>query len=810
MSTLLLDLRYGVRLLLQRPGLTIAAVVSLALGIGANATVYTWMQGALFRPLAGVSNQDEIVVIQNRPRSGAAWSMSYPDYADYRDRNRSLAGLIVTSNLAMSLTGGDRAERVYGAIVSGNYFDVLGVKPLHGRTFLPEEDKVPGRHPVVVLGYGLWQRRFAGDRSIVGRTIGLNGHLLTVVGVVPPAFTGVIVGLRADLFVPMMMQAQLSAGARLEQRGNHWLNAFARLKPGVSLAKARADLNVVAAGMAREDPAHNDGMTVDVYRLWNAPNGAARVLGPVLFVLAAVVGLVLLIACANVANLLLGRAIDRRREVAIRVSMGATRGRLIRQLLTESLLLALLGGVGGLVVARWSAGLLMAFLPTTDMPFALALDVDLRVLGFTLLVSLATGLVFGLMPAFQGSQTDVVEALKEEIGTVAGGRRKAIVRNGLVVAQVSLSVVLLVGAGLFLRALAAAQRADPGFNTTNIALASIDLFPNGYSRDRGIDLFERLLARARALPGVEAASLARSAPFELGSSSMNIRVDGYEPAKNEEMSIDYQNVAPDYFRTLQVPVVRGREFTDADRGEAWTGAVINESMATRFWRGQDPAGKRFHIGQQTVAVVGVVRDTNNRLMREGNTAQMYLPLFQAYRADVVLHVRTAGDPAQVLPALRSELKALDPNLPLFDIRTMKEQAAFSFFAQRIGSTLLAIFGLLALVLATVGLYGVVAYAVGQRWHELGVRMALGAAPGDIVRLVLGHGAVLAAVGLVLGLAGAAAVTRLAVSLLQGVSPTDPVTFAAVWALRVAIALVASYVPARGAGALDPIRTLRHQ
>ncbi|MFB3852841.1 MAG: ABC transporter permease [Vicinamibacterales bacterium] len=807
MFSLFQDLRYGARLLTRRPGLAFAAVVSLALGIGANATVYTWMQGALFRPLARVPDQDEIVFVQNRPRSGSAWSMSYPDYVDYRDRNKTLAGLIVSSDLAVSLTEGGRAERVYGAIVSGNFFDALRVEPVLGRGFLPEEDRTPGSHPVVVLSHGFWQRRFSGDPSVVGRTISLNTRPFTVVGIAPPGFTGVLVGLRADLFVPIMMQAEMMGSSQLERRGNHWLNAFGRLRPGVSLEQARADLNVVAAQMAKEHPDSNDGMKVDVYNLWNAPSGAARVLGPVLWVLMAVVLTVLLIACANVANLLLGRALDRRREVAIRLSMGATRWRLARQLLTESLLLALLGGLGGVVVARWSAGLLMSFLPPTDMPLSLAVQVDARVLAFTFLISLVAGVLFGLAPAFQGSKQEIVGTLREESGSVAGGRRKAVLRNAIVVAQVALSVVLLIGAGLFVRALGAAHRVRPGFNVDRVALASLDLFPNGYTRETGLDFHRRLLARVRALPGVESASIARRAPFELGSSSMGIRVDGYTPAPDEEMSIEYQNVAPDYFRTMEIPIVRGREFVESDSGEQWTAAVVNEAMAARFWPGEEAVGKQFHIGNRTLSVVGVAKNVKYHSLNEAPYAVMYLCMWQAYRPDAVLHVRTSGDPSAVLPVLRSEIASLDPNLPLFDVQTMSERMQFAFFVQEIASTLLSVFGGLALVLAVVGLYGVVAYAVGQRCHEMGIRMALGAAPRDILVLVVRQGVFVTGLGMGAGILGAAAATRLAASQLHGVSPTDPMTFAAVIALMLAVASIASYLPARRASSLDPISTL---
>jgi predicted permease len=814
MLTILRDLRFAVRQLLKTPGITLAAVLSLALGIGANTVVFTWVRATILSPLRAVTREDEIVIVSGRSKSGALLSLSYPDYVDYRDRNRTLAGLLVQRNAAMSLTSGDRPERVYGMIVSGTYFDVLGVKPVVGRGFRPEEDRTPGSHPVVVLNYALWQRRFGGDPRIVGRTITLNARPFTVVGVAPRAFIGTAFGLATDLWVPVMMQHEIvSGGDRLaaNRRGLRWLSGLARLKPGVSVAQARADLNVVADQLGRSFPLTDEGVGVDLYTLRQAPGGAGKVLAPVFTVLGAVVALVLLIACANVANLLLGRAVDRQREVAIRLSLGATRTRLFLQFLTESVLLALAGGLGGLLVARWTSGLLLAFVPPTDQQVALALDADARVFVFAMAVSLATGVLFGIVPAFHASRRQVAGALQEERGSIASGRRRSVLRNGLVVAQVALSVVLLVGAGLFLRALSAAQNVDPGFDARNIVLAGIDLFPNGYERDRGIDFYQRLLERVRALPGVQSAALARQVPLDLsGSSSMGITVEGYVPGEREEMTIEFNIVSPDYFRTLGIPVTAGREFTWQDRGARPDAIIVNETMARRFWKGGNPTGKRVRVNADWCAVVGVVGDIKFHTLTDPPSALMFLPLAQRYQADQVLHVKASGDGAALVPAVRAEIRGMDGNLPVYGVQMMAERVGLALFTQRIAGTLLAIFGGLALALASVGLYGVVAYAARQRWHELGIRMALGATPSEVRTLVVRHGFVLALAGLALGVLAAWPLTRLVVSQLHGVSPTDPLTFVAVGTVMMAIAVLASFIPARRASRLDPIATLRHE
>jgi predicted permease len=631
-----------------------------------------------------------------------------------------------------------------------------------------------------------------------------------VVGVTPPEFIGTWGGLATELWVPTMTQSWVGANS-LEQRGNHWMNAIGRLREGVDRSAAAAELNVIASRLAASYPKTNRGMSIRLYPMWQAPSGAGKVLGPVLVVLACVVAIVLLIACANVANLLLGRALDRRKEMAIRLSLGATRGRLLRQMLTEGFLLAAAGGLGGLLVARWGAGLLMSFLPPMDVPIRLPLDVDARVILFTALVTGCAALAFAAVPALQGSRADVMTAIKEESGTLGGSRRKASLRNALVVGQVALSVVLLVAAGLFLQSLRNVRSADPGFNTTHILVAGLDLFPAGYTDGTGVQFHDRLLERVRALPGVQSAAIARRVPINFGGrSQFVIAAEGYQPAPDEEMGVEYNCVSPDYFRVMGIAVLRGRDISASDRGEAPKVVVVNETMAARFWRGQDPLQRHVRIGGEWVAVVGVVKDIAYHQIGEPQQPYMYLPLASYYRPETALQVRTAGDPALLAPGLRQAVRSIDAQLPLFDVEPMSAHMRVGLLAQRLAGTLLSLFGVLALVLATVGLFGVVNYLVGQRWRELGVRMALGATPGDILGTVLRHGLALAGIGLVLGGAAAGGLARLVAGQLHGISPADPVTFAGVAFFMLAVAALASYAPARRASRLDPLKTLRHE
>jgi predicted permease len=805
-----MDLRYSVRMLLKNPGVTAAAVLSLALGIGANATIFTWVKSVLLNPLPAVPNPGRMFVLTASARDGSERSFSYPNFRDIRTHARTFEP-IAQDEVLLSISDGQQAERAFGMLVSGNYFDVVGTRPLLGRTFIKAEDATPGGAPVMVISEAYWQRRFGGDPSIVGRSINVNDRPYTLIGVMPPDFLGTALGLAADAWIPIMQQPELQpGGSRLEARGSSWAQAMLRLRDGVSLEQANAELRTIAAQLEREYPT-NEGWRLEIVAVANSPWGAPMALRPVLLVLVGVVATVLLIACANIANLLLSKAVGRRREIAVRLSLGAGRARIVRQLLVESVLLSLIGGAAGLAVAWWSAGLLMAFVPPVDIPINLGLRVDGSVLLFTAIASLATGLVFGLVPALHASSPQVTHALREESGRTSSGALRQRLRHALVVAQVALCLMLLVGAGLFLRSLRQAQLLEPGFDPANVVMASYDIFPNGYDRARGQVFHRQLLERMRATPGVERAALARTIPLGFsGNSSTGLHIDGYQPKPGEEIVITYNEVSDDYFETLRIPIVRGRSFTPRDVEGAPGVAIVNETMARRYWSDGNPIGRSIMRGKERLEVVGVARDGKYRSLSERPRPYMYFALGQAYRSAVKLHVRSSAETGAILNAVRDVFRQLDPDLPVTETMPISDHLEQAVFAQRIGATLLAIFGTLALVLAAVGLYSVMAYAVSQRTHEMGIRLALGASPAELRRMVVASGMKVAAVGLVIGAAGAAAVSRLLTSLLNGVSPTDPLTFAAVLVTLGIVAFVAAFVPARRASLVDPIVALRYE
>lgn len=805
-----MDLRYSLRMLLKNPGVTAAAVLSLALGIGANATIYTWVQAVLLTPLPGVPGADRLVVLAPSWRDGSERSLSYPNFRDI-ERLATKFEIIGQSEVLLSISHEERAERAFAMLVTGNFFDVVGARPLLGRTFLPDENRTPGAAAVIVLSHAYWHRRFGGDRTIVGRTVEVNDHPYTVAGVMRPEFIGTALGLAAEAWVPIMQQPQLHAtGSLLEARGSSWMQSLARLRPGVALDEARAELETIRVQLEREYPT-NEGWRLRLLPIWQSPWGAPMALRPVLVVLAGVVGVLLLIACANVANLLLSKAVGRRREIAVRLSLGAGRARIVRQLLVESTLLSLLGGAAGMVVAYWSAGLLMAFVPPVDVPIDLGLRVDRNVYLFTLAISMLTGIVFGLAPALHATRPGLNEALREESGRTSAGATRQRLRHGLVVAQVALCLVLLVGAGLFVQSLRRGLELDPGFDANDLVLAGFDVFPVGYDAPRGTAFFRQALERIRSLPGVENAALARRVPLGFsGSSSTGIDVEGYEPRKDEEVVISYNEVSDGYFETMRIPIVAGRPFGARDVASAPPVCIVNETMARRYWPGSDPIGRFVTRGKVRLQVLGIAKDGKYGSLTERPTPFIYFPLEQSYRSHVRLHVRTATDAGTTIEAIRLALRQLDPDLPMTEVVTMRGHMEEAVFAQRIGATLLSIFGVLALTLAAVGLYSVMSYAVSQRTREMGIRLALGASPRELRTLVVRSGMSVAAIGLVVGAAGAAGLSQLLTSLLNGVSPTDPVTFAAVLGMLAAVAFLAAWIPARRAAAVDPIVALRYE
>jgi len=815
------DLRYGARMLLKTPGSTAVAALSLALGIGANTAIFSLVDKALIKKLP-VEEPDRLVVVNVNSGRGLSTVFTYPDFADYRAGNQVFEGLVCYTQRALTLNEGGQAERIQGTIVSGNYFTALRVPLALGRGFLPEEDKTRGSHPVVALSYGLWRRRFGADPGLVGKAVNLNGYNFTVVGIAPPEFTGTVPGIAPDVYVPVMMQGQVSPSWKMDplfgprSRNLSWLEVLGRLKPGVSREQAAAAMTTLGSQIARANP-NPDGSPRFEPKLVleDGSRGHTYLLRDLRFplqMLMATVGLILLIACANVANLLLARAAGRASEIAVRLAVGAGRGRLIRQLLTESLLLSTLGGVAGLALAASISGLVVSYTPPNTFS-TLTLDnrLDLRALGFTLAISLLTGILFGLAPALSASRPDLVSALKDE-ATLLGKRvRRLSLRNLLVVGQVALSLIVLAGAGLLIRSLQKLQAIDAGFDPAKVIVMSADVSLSGYNNERGLQFYSALLERVKILRGVEAVSLGAIVPLGGGVSS-TLKAEGYAPKPGEDMSSDFNIIGPDYFRTIQIPLLHGREFGQSDTTTAPQVVIINETAARRFWPDQSPISRRLTLGrapdEEVREIVGVVKDSKSRRLTEETRPAAYVPFAQDYRANMALHVRTSSEPGAMLAAVRREVQALDANLPLYNIKTLEEQKSSSLYTSRMAATLLTVFGLLALGLAAVGLYGVMAYAVNRRTREIGIRLALGAQGSDVLRQVLVEGMTLVVIGLALGLGGAVAATRLVEGFLYDVTATDPISFAGAALLLAGVALLANYLPARRASRTDPMVALR--
>ncbi len=821
MQTLLQDLRYGARMLFKNPGFTLIAVITLALGIGANGVIFSLVNALLLRPLPVDKPEELAAVYTSDFSSGDFGGSSYPDFVDFRSRNQSFSGLVAYQPQPLSLNVDGTNERAFGETVSGNYFTVLGLKLPLGRGFLPEEDQKPGAAAVAVVSHKLWKTRFDSDTAMVGRSVKLNGHPFTIVGVAPKNYGGLLRGIAVDWWVPAMMMDQLVPGSRkLTQRGDRGVFVMGRLKPGVTVTQAQADFNLISAQLYREWPQQWENIRRQSRAISLVPESEARVMPGmrtplVIFtaLLMTVVGLVLLIACANVANLLLARAAARRKEIAIRLSLGAGRGRLIRQLLTESVLLALLGGGAGLMLATWGTDLLMAFKPPAPIPLEINLHADWRVFGFMFGLSLLTGIVFGLAPAFSASRPDVVVALKDDSGTGSGRGR---LRGALVVVQVALSLLLLICAGLFLRSLRNASSIDPGFDADNLLLATMDLEQQGYDEAHGKTFTAQLLERTRSLPGVVSASLTDELPLGLGGSRRGITIEGYTAQPGESTEINSGTVAPGYFETLRISLLQGRAFDAQDRAEAPGVVLINEAFAHRYWPGQPPLGKRIQMGSvregvndgPSLTVVGVVKDGKYTSLGEDATPFFYINMVQSYVSSPTLIVRTSGNPTDSLSAIRNEVTALDKSLALFDVKTMRQHLGIALLPARLAGSVLGIFGLVALILAAAGIYGVMAYAVAGRTREIGIRMALGADTFSVLRLVVQQGMTLVLIGLAIGLAAAFALTHLLKSFLFGVSTTDPLTFSLIALLLMAIALLACWIPARRATKVDPMIALR--
>jgi putative ABC transport system permease protein len=812
MDTILQDLRFGIRTLRKDLGFAAVAVLALALGIGANSAIFSVVNAILLRPL-GYENPDQLVLINhNYPKLDLKASVSAPGYVHYRDNAHSFSEVAALSGWSVNLTGGGEPERLQGSAVTTNFFATLGAEAAKGRVFLAEEGE-PGRNRSVVLSDAFWQRRFGGDPDIIGKTITLNGEGYTVVGVMPPGFQfGRELGQIVDLWSPIAFTPEQ---LDMDNLTYEYLVVLARLKPDVSFEQAQAELDTIAANLLRQYMPELDAGTwnLALQRLNELVVGDIR---PALLVLLGAVGFVLLIACANVANLLLARAAARDREFAVRMALGAGRSRVVRQLLTESVLLALIGGGLGLILGVWGVRALVA-VNQDKIPRAHEIGLDLTVLGFTLGVSALTGIIFGLVPALQAFKGNPNDALKEGgRGSSAGkARRRAL--SSLVVVEMALAVVLLVGAGLLIRSFLRLQQVDPGFQPRDVVAMQLSLPDYKYGEPERRDAFyQQLLEQVRAVPGVKAAGAVSVLPLSGQNQSGSFRIEGREVPQGQMSPHGDRWVATsDYFRAMSVPLVRGRYFTDRDTEDAPGVAIVDESMARKYWPGEDPIGKRitFEGGPENPRwreIVGIVGHVRHRGLEGESRVQYYVPYRQRPVSNMFLVAQATGDPTQIAGAVRGAIRALDADLPVYRVTTMERLVADSLAQRRFAMLLLGVFAALALVLAAVGLFGVIAYVVTRRTHEIGVRLALGAQRADVLRLVLGHGMGMALVGVGIGLVAAFALARLISGLLYGVSATDPLTFVGVGLLLVGVAFLASYIPARRATRVDPMIALRYE
>src|SRR5436190_18940424 len=812
METLWQDLRYAFRTLIKDRGFAAVAICSLALGIGANVTIFSFVDALMLRP-PSVTDPGRLLEVwqHNTTRGngiGSHMQLSFPDYEHYRDHNGvfSEMGGVTGETARVTWSRPGEGEILQGGLVSGNFFSILGVRPALGRLFQSEDDRSSTPAPAIVLSHALWQQRLGADATIVGTPITLNGRAFTIIGVAPPGFTGVLAGFTPDFWAPLAAHDAVSPGLNLRERRMHWILGIGRLKPGITPAQARADLAVLGARLAADYPDADKDLTAAALPLELVPSPFRGVLAGISGVAMAVVGLVLLIACANVANLLLARASSRRREMAVRAALGADRRRLVQQTLTEGLLLAGVAGAAGLLLSAWSTPLLWSLRPAS-LPLALNLSPDARVLLFTAAASLLTGVAFALAPALQQSRVDHVASLKD--GSPQGGSARSRLRHGLVITQVAACLVLLVGTGLCLRSLRNAGSIDPGFDMHKAVTASLDVGAFGYDEARGKAYYAALLERVRALPGVRAASLADHLPL-----SQVMRMESIEVNGSPQVPIDNAVVAPGYFEAMATPLLRGRGFTDQDRETSPLVVVINEAMAARYWPGQDAVGQRVtllgpHNSRKRAEIIGVARTGKYRSLGEDPRPFFYRSLLPGYQPGVQLVVRSEGD-ASAVRALSDVVGKLDPSMALVGVETLEEHLQVPLFPARAAGMLLGMFGGLALMLAVVGLYGVIAYAVSQRRVEIGVRMALGARPRDIVRMVVWQGLRLTIFGMGIGLALALGAARVLSSVLYGISASDPLTFGGVALALATVAALASYVPARWAARVEPIRALRAQ
>jgi predicted permease len=804
------DIRFGLRMLRRSPGFSFLAILCLTLGIGATTAVFSWIEGILLRPFPLVAHQERMMAVTGTDRATPGHDdVSFPDFLDFQKNCTLFDAFIVDRITGTTLAIGDRADRTTMSVVSANYFDALGVRPILGRGFEPAEDFGRNAHPVTVISYQMWQERFHGDPAIIGETQMLNGMPHTIIGVTPQGFYGTFVGWAMQLWVPASMQETFDPGGyKLDDRGARWIEGFVRLKPGVTPDQAQAEISAVAKRLETAYPLTNRGRGIKLYPLWQTPFNNAGTLLPTLSIALAVVVFVLLIACANVSNLLLVRAFGRRHEMTVRLAVGAGRSRLLKQLLTEGLILSFLAVAGGLLVANWCRNLLVLLLPARGgVSMFLPGDLDWRVLVLSAGVCLLSTLLFGLVPALQTSKIDLASALKAESGGVVGGKRRALVRSSLVVLQVALSFVLLAGAGLLIQSLRAVQNTSPGF-TPGVLTSYVDLVAAGYDRQRIKNFDDAFIDRLQSVSGVQSAAMSRMTPFSYRSySTAPIAVDGYEAPPDEQPTVDYNEVGPAYFATIGIPIVTGREFTAADNETGPPIAVVNEAMAAQFWRGRDPIGSRVQVKGHWLQVVGVAKMSKYRNLREMPRPFFYVPMRQSSMGTNI-QIRTLLSPETMAKVLVREIHAIDTSLAPGELITMQEQVDRTTATQRIAVSMLGVFGGLALLLAAIGLYGVMSYTVSQSTRELGLRMALGASVPNLLRLVMSQGLALTSIGVVFGAVAALAMAKLIANLLYKVSPRDPLAFGLALLVMMIAGSAACFLPAWRATRTDPVRALR--
>jgi len=808
MQTLLQDLKFGLRMLAKDPSFTAVAALTLALGIGANLTIFSWIRATLLDPIPGVAHTSDMVSVMRGERSEHPMPpFSYPDYADLRRETHSLSGLLAYHHDWVTLTGLSKPERVYGETVSANYFDLLGVKPLLGRVFNTDEEEKRGSTPPVVITYAFWQSHFGGDPAIIGKSIQLERTLCVIVGVAPPGFQACATGVKMDLWAPLVY-----GNDNFSDRGDYWLNVMGRLAPGVSRRQSEQELNLLMQRLVEQYPnTHRGPNQITLDPVWRSPFSANVYLAKSLPMLLGLAAVLLLLACANVANLLLVRSVARRREIALRLSLGASRWRLVRQFLLEGLILAVVAGALAMVLTNWTAETFAAFFPPINLPLAINGRVDLSVLLVGLLVSVLTALVFGVLPALRISRVAPVAVLKEEALSVSGGLRTSRLSALLVVTQISLSLLLLICAGLFTRSMEKARHSDLGFDPSHVMLGSFELGPAGYADAKGIEFCRQLLGKLVGLPGVQSATVADFSPLSFTiHTERYVQPEGYNPRPHESMEMDRARIGPDYLRTLGTPLVAGREFTFHDVEGSQLVAMVNEEFAARYWPGEDPLGRKIRLRDRSLTVVGVVRNAKYRLLTYSPAPCIFLPIFQDYDGALTVHVRWAGDPQAFAPTLEKTIHQLNSDLAVFQLIPLSRSMQMGNVFQRVAATFSGMLGLLALTLASVGIYGVIAYTTRQRTHEIGIRIALGARPSHVLILVLRQGVLLTGCGLAVGFGLAYALTPLLRNTLYGVASTDFTIYAGVALLLCLVALTACYIPAHRATKVEPIVALRYE